>query len=441
MYWRLRQWILQGGKLKKHDGWRQLLDIKYKPDGSSGRIKMMGKEEMLRNGIQSPDCFIAGTKILTDNGEKIIESLNVGDIVITPFGNRYIVKKWIVETDKLIKVSFSNGKVLIGKPKHKILTNRGFISLDSLLLTDRIEIKSSLSNLLWTIKKLLFIKERNIGLRQQADIFMPIYTMDVEEKQEQKKRYIIEFGKIIIIKKFLLDIVFIIKIIIHKIIPLKILNWLKVKSINIIICYKDLQIKNIKKKIIFYLKKYAHLLYCGINRKKEENGIVNMEKKHGKIEKLLQLNVLNVEKKLLDILKQKNFVVEVVLKNHFGKIKNIIQTKGFVYFVKKNLWQTGIGIQNVVVESVETITEPNTKVYNLTLNKDNVYYANGILVENCSDALSLTFARQDENMAFKESLSSKVVVNPVRDDPYESKVNHLQSLISNGGSTNDDPYR
>ena len=32
------------------------------------------------------------------------------------------------------------------------------------------------------------------------------------------------------------------------------------------------------------------------------------------------------------------------------------------------------------------------KVYNLTLDADNVYFANGVLVANCADALALTFA-------------------------------------------------
>ena len=54
MYWRLREWILQGGKLFRDDDWNQLAEVKYKVD-SSGKIKIMSKEEMLREGIDSPD--------------------------------------------------------------------------------------------------------------------------------------------------------------------------------------------------------------------------------------------------------------------------------------------------------------------------------------------------------------------------------------------------
>ena len=54
MYWRAKEWVEKGGKLQKDDDWYQLAQIKYKPD-SYGRIKIMGKEEMLRHGIDSPD--------------------------------------------------------------------------------------------------------------------------------------------------------------------------------------------------------------------------------------------------------------------------------------------------------------------------------------------------------------------------------------------------
>lgn len=54
-FWRAREWILQGGKLIKDDDWYQLAQIKYKVADSSGKIKIMSKQEMLREGIDSPD--------------------------------------------------------------------------------------------------------------------------------------------------------------------------------------------------------------------------------------------------------------------------------------------------------------------------------------------------------------------------------------------------
>ena len=55
MYWRTREWVLRGGKLEKDEDWLQLTKIKYKVADSSGKIKIMSKEEMLKEGIDSPD--------------------------------------------------------------------------------------------------------------------------------------------------------------------------------------------------------------------------------------------------------------------------------------------------------------------------------------------------------------------------------------------------
>lgn len=55
MYWRAREWLLRGGKITRDNDWYQLARIKYKVADSSGKIKMMSKEEMLRDGVDSPD--------------------------------------------------------------------------------------------------------------------------------------------------------------------------------------------------------------------------------------------------------------------------------------------------------------------------------------------------------------------------------------------------
>ena len=55
IYWRAREWVLHGGKLARDDDWYQLSEMKYKVADSSGKIKMISKQEMLKEGIDSPD--------------------------------------------------------------------------------------------------------------------------------------------------------------------------------------------------------------------------------------------------------------------------------------------------------------------------------------------------------------------------------------------------
>jgi hypothetical protein len=56
--WRVREWIKGGGKLLRDPRWYQLLNIKYKEDNKR-RLRIMSKEDMLKQGIVSPDAFDA----------------------------------------------------------------------------------------------------------------------------------------------------------------------------------------------------------------------------------------------------------------------------------------------------------------------------------------------------------------------------------------------
>ena len=58
MFWRLREWILSGGKLERNDDWYQLTQVWYRTrvEGTkSGKVQIMSKEEMLKRGVESPD--------------------------------------------------------------------------------------------------------------------------------------------------------------------------------------------------------------------------------------------------------------------------------------------------------------------------------------------------------------------------------------------------
>jgi hypothetical protein len=57
LYWKLRDWIMGGGKLKRDDDWYQLLKIKYRVrlEGRKGKMQIISKEELAKEGIPSPD--------------------------------------------------------------------------------------------------------------------------------------------------------------------------------------------------------------------------------------------------------------------------------------------------------------------------------------------------------------------------------------------------
>lgn len=58
LYWKEREWILRGGKLVRDDGWNEFMTIKWKRT-SDGKIIMMSKDQMRRNGFKSPNVIDA----------------------------------------------------------------------------------------------------------------------------------------------------------------------------------------------------------------------------------------------------------------------------------------------------------------------------------------------------------------------------------------------
>lgn len=61
-YWKMMQWLQQGGKLVRHDGWEELLSIRYKTQ-SDKKMRIISKEEMAKENIESPD--VADALMLT----------------------------------------------------------------------------------------------------------------------------------------------------------------------------------------------------------------------------------------------------------------------------------------------------------------------------------------------------------------------------------------
>jgi len=55
MYWSLRKWLNDGGKLSKDERWLQLTNIMYGVIESSGKVQIMPKRVALGLGIKSPD--------------------------------------------------------------------------------------------------------------------------------------------------------------------------------------------------------------------------------------------------------------------------------------------------------------------------------------------------------------------------------------------------
>lgn len=80
-YWKLREWLLRGGKLIKNEAFNQLLTIKYKKN-SDRKIMIIPKETLRKQGIPSPDVADALALTFSVNLDKFIEVLNFEKFMI-----------------------------------------------------------------------------------------------------------------------------------------------------------------------------------------------------------------------------------------------------------------------------------------------------------------------------------------------------------------------
>lgn len=76
------------------------------------------------------ECFPRGTMVTTTCGERPIESLRVGDFVVTSSGSQRILRVGARKVDVLVELELSNGVKLRCTPEHPVFTSRGWIPAD-----------------------------------------------------------------------------------------------------------------------------------------------------------------------------------------------------------------------------------------------------------------------------------------------------------------------
>jgi predicted phage terminase large subunit-like protein len=85
------------------------------------------------NGRNDDQCLIAGTLVETIHGGVPIEQVAVGDIVVTPVGNKRVVNSGCTsELATVYRVLLSNGAELVGTGNHPVMTTDGWMTIDAL---------------------------------------------------------------------------------------------------------------------------------------------------------------------------------------------------------------------------------------------------------------------------------------------------------------------
>lgn len=126
--------------------------------------------------IQKKDdhCFIAGTLVQTDSGYRPIEKIKIGEFVKTRGGYRRVISSWQTGIKNTLRLSFSNGSVILCTANHPIYTeNRGFVRADELESKDE-----CVSDPTWKKKKfyltVLFFADIQNRIERTTEIILSV---------------------------------------------------------------------------------------------------------------------------------------------------------------------------------------------------------------------------------------------------------------------------
>ena len=384
MYYNVREWLRTGGHIPNSLFLESELSAATYEIDPAGRIKLEPKDKIKEKLRRSPDCFVAGTMVATKWGNKPIEEIKVGDIVITPYGYRTVIKTWEVETSTI--TTATNGNVeLTGKPRHKVFTfNKGWVELGSLKSGDDTDVLNFKGVFSWAFLNALYTKASNTGFKVAAA------TMKVETKIKRKDFYIVTSGHNTM-GRSLRVMSCIIKTATGLITALKIWSLWKAGSILRSTCGKICKTLNTVRALLKPSIKRKRQQQYGIDLKRVLNGIANMARIRGSIGSPQEPCVQCAgENTTLSFHQDLDSVP--MLANKKKAINDTKPQQVYVRIAEKSLSTTNTRSKSVALGHAQTGTGRSVKVYNLTLDEDNVYYANGLLVENCADALALTFA-------------------------------------------------
>lgn len=326
-------------------------------------------------------CFVAGTMVSTIYGLKPIENIVWGDLILTPIGFRKVLNLYRHESDVIDCGCF------VCTPNHPVYSNGEYINADALTGLSKISILTLKELISWNIQNQLFLMGELTGCSEgHSRITILRSTQSFQENTNPLKVFMLQFGSFIQEKKFLMAMLFITKTVIALITATKI--WSAYHGMNTV---KSMvyMIKRVWTNRRCCLIKLDHLLKSGTNQKKGISGTRIMVRKflilfHTKMLSVLSAgNCLN-QKKIL------SFVQTIV---GISIEESIItkQLKKRANTAVKNLKQNTLkeSQEDFALHTVGKQQLGKRSVYNIEVEEAHCYYANNILVGNCSGAFKV----------------------------------------------------
>ncbi len=357
-------------------------------------------------GEKSPDrCFVAGTLVMTDQGEKPIETICVGMKVLTRQGWKRVIAAGMTNSNtEVISVSMSNGRTLTGTGNHPVFVqNKGYVPLNSLVWGDIMEtwnekqLSTMVSPLRDTQPRIDVTRASIIGPTMKKATVLSVLTPSIER-----------YGRRIM-APFHQAVKSITSTVTRLIIPST--TWSVLPRRNMPNATKPSFTSNVRN----MLNKYVLLQRNGTLQRRVMSGMFSMEKIAGLIEIPYNRYVFSAEKRTL--LDQEKVMSDSVLALAYpnGTSKHEGTTKiGSALCADQPLMQKNQNHNVPALVSVLGLYDAGkASVYNLQVEDAHEYYAQCVLVHNC-DANVWAFT---ELMTGVQAIGGILVDTDLREQP------------------------
>jgi hypothetical protein len=366
---------------------RQMLRIQaFAPTWKQNERRMRvveSKEDTKKRLGRSPDCFVAGTKIKTINGNKPIEEIMLGELVYTRNGWHPVIGHGQTEeTSETVIASFSNGETLEASPNHPVFVdNKGWVRIDALALSDNIVECHN--------HKLLSCSTGSLSsgsLKAKANLLESIFTRLLTTEDSVELALFIRLFGGITTAKYHQNTIF--------------TTLMETLSTTIFPTLSASQRKIMLKDTEAHAQKgrkrtstgYAILPKNGTQAMREENGILSTLGNLMSPEFLSSKHATSAAKNTKTFLagKQTGFAHLNALKNGITDIKQCLLN--LLALSAESKLKSSLGAaRSAALNHVVRVEGGGSKkkVFNLTVDSEHEYFANGILVHNCMDAFNL----------------------------------------------------
>lgn len=340
-------------------------------------------------------CVTGETVVLTRSGYKRIQDMAAADVVATRAGWRPSTAAFLSrKKEPVFRLQLVTGEWIEATHDHKVATERGWVSIDEIRYGD---VVYSVRSNTWLNRKLL----SSMGFGFEGGLSPREGRIECTTEVDTGSVYTSRFGNTITARLSRLAITFITRTAIRStMISTTLKHYLLRNTLK-----NTLGVKSGKSGRNGTWSRFARLPSNGIDQKKVESGIDSRQKKEMQTCLTYQKHASNADPSS----KQRNSTAashdfaQISASQHGDETRVSTMNRENALHADKRSTQTSMTRRFVVAAPVRTVTGAGVRdVYDINVDVDHEFIANGIVVHNCIDLTR--YALEDDMQGEKKPL-------------------------------------